>query len=116
MTAIVLRLAGYEVSETSQGLNVLMDGRRGAFDVVVLETRLLDGDGLDLIRALREQPETRTMPVLMYTAERERQAEVENVLGREGFIAKPAGPSDLAERVALLMRTGAAVPGGQEPG
>jgi len=110
MTAIVLRLAGYQVSETGQGLNVLMDGRRGAFDVVVLETRLLDGDGLDLIRALREQAETRTLPVLMYTAERERQAEVEKVLGSEGFIAKPAGPSDLAERVAQLMRTGARAP------
>lgn len=116
MTAIVLRLAGYEVSETGQGLNVLMDGRRGAFDVVVLETRLLDGDGLDLIRALRKQPETRSLPVLMYTAERERQAEVEDVLGRDGFIAKPAGPSDLAERVGLLMRTGAVVPGGHEAG
>lgn len=110
MTAIVLRLAGYEVSETGQGLNVLMDGRRGAFDIVVLETRLLDGDGLDLVRALREQAETRTLPVLMYTGEAERQAEFEKVLGGEGFIAKPAGPSDLAERVAQLMRTGASAP------
>lgn len=110
MTAIVLRLAGYEVSETGQGINVLMDGRRGAFDVVVLETRLLDGDGLDLVRALRAQPETRALPVLMYTADRDRQAEAEKVLGAEGFIAKPAGPSDLAERIAQIRRTGAAIP------
>lgn len=112
MTAIVLRLAGFEVSETGQGINVLMDGRRGAFDVVVLEMRLLDGDGLDLVRALREQPDTRSLPVLMYTAERERQAQIEELLGREGFIARPAGPSDLAERVAQLRRTGPAVPEG----
>lgn len=110
MTAIVLRLAGYDVSETGQGLNVLMDGKRGTFDVVVLETRLLDGDGLDLIRALRQQAETRTLPILMYTGERDRQAEIEKVLGEEGFIAKPAGPSELAEHVAQLMRTGARAP------
>ncbi len=106
MTAIVLRLAGYEVSETGQGLNVLMDGRRGAFDVVVTETRLVDGDGVDLVRAIRNQPETKTLPVLVHTSDRDRQAAIEELLGPEGFLAKPAGPSDLAERVAQLRGRG----------
>lgn len=103
MTAIVFRLAGYDVSETGQGINVLMDGRRGAFDVVVTESRLLDGDGIDLTRALRGQDETKALPILVLSGELERQAEVEAVLGPNGFLAKPATPSDLTDRIALLL-------------
>lgn len=103
MTAIVLRLAGYDVSETGQGVNVLMDGRRGAFDVVVTETRLLDGDGIDLARAMQQQEETKKLPLLVLSAEVERRAEVEALLGPHGFLVKPATPSELADRVALLL-------------
>lgn len=112
ITAIVLRLAGYEVSETGQGVNVLLDGRRGAFDVVVTETRLLDGDGVDLSRALRQQKETRGLPILVLTSETERRQEIEKVLGPNSFMLKPAVPSDLAQRIASLLgrETGEAAP------
>lgn len=103
MTAIVLRLAGYDVSETGQGMNVLMDGRRGAFDAVVSETRLLDGDGIDLARAMRQQEDTKALPILVLSAEVERRAEIEAMLGPSGFLAKPVAPSELADRVALLL-------------
>ena len=103
MTAIVLRLAGYDVSETGQGMNVLMDGRRGAFDAVVSETRLLDGDGIDLARTMRQQEDTKALPILVLSADLERRAEVEAFLGPRGFLAKPAAPSELADRIALLL-------------
>ena len=103
MTAIVLRLAGYDVSETGQGMNVLMDGRRGAFDAVVSETRLLDGDGIDLARTMRQQEDTKALPILVLSADLERRAEVEAFLGASGFLAKPAAPSELADRIALLL-------------
>lgn len=108
ITAIVLRLAG----ETGQGVNVLLDGRRGAFDVVVTETRLLDGDGVDLSRALRQQKETRGLPILVLTSETERRQEIEKVLGPNSFMLKPAVPSDLAQRIASLLgrETGEAAP------
>lgn len=112
VTAILLRLAGYEVSETGQGINVLMDGRRGAFDIVVMETRLFDGDGIDLTRALREQEETKGLPILVVTGELERRAEVEALLGPEGFLPKPMVPSELANRVEALLGRGEAAPAG----
>ncbi|HEX8433791.1 response regulator [Archangium sp.] len=37
----------------------------GAPDMLVLDTRLLEGDGLDLVRRLREDPRTREMPVMV---------------------------------------------------
>jgi DNA-binding response OmpR family regulator len=112
MTAIVLRLAGYDVSETGQGVNVLMDGKRGAFDAVVTETRLLDGDGVDLARALRQQDETKSLPVLVLSDEKDRAAEVEAVLGADGFMQKPARPSDLVDRVKLLLGQDTEAPAG----
>jgi PAS domain S-box-containing protein len=37
----------------------------GAPDMLVLDTRLLDGEGLDLVRRLREDPRTRELPVMV---------------------------------------------------
>lgn len=103
ITATLLRLAGYEASETGKGLNVLIDGRSRAFDLVVLDTRLLDGDGVDLARALRQQPETRELPILVLSADLGRMAEVESAVGPGGFMARPAKPSELAARTATLL-------------
>ena len=68
MVADYLRGHGFEV----QVADTLGNGRehlaREAFDGLVLDLMLPDGDGLDLTRELRTQPRTRRLPLLMLTA------------------------------------------------
>ena len=67
-------------------------------DVVVLDRRLPDGDGLDFLTSLRVQlPDA---PVLMVTAHGDIQSAVEAIrAGAADYIAKPVELADLALRV-----------------
>ena len=71
LTAMVgdyLRGAGFAV-ETA---HTLAEGRErlqhGAYDALLLDLMLPDGDGLDLCRELRASPRTRSLPLLILTA------------------------------------------------
>jgi len=91
---------------------LLQDARRQlaaqAFDALVLDVGLPDGNGLDLLRELRHA--RHATPVLMLSAHGE---EIDRVLGLElgadDYLPKPFSPRELAARVkALLRRAGAA--------
>jgi len=91
---------------------LLQDARRQlaaqAFDALVLDVGLPDGNGLDLLRELRHA--RHATPVLMLSAHGE---EIDRVLGLElgadDYLPKPFSPRELAARVkALLRRAGTA--------
>ena len=82
---------------------------RGArFDLLVLDVGLPDGNGLDLLRELRQGAHP-TLPVLMLSAHGE---EIDRVLGLElgadDYLPKPFSPRELAARVKALLRRAAA--------
>ena len=71
-------------------------------DLVVLDLRLPDMDGLDVARALRERAE---VPIIMLTArveEADRLAGFER--GADDYIAKPFSPRELVARVEAVLR------------
>jgi DNA-binding response OmpR family regulator len=78
-------------------------------------------DGLLVCQALRSEPRTASIPIIMVTArgeEAERIAGLE--LGADDYVTKPFSPRELTARVAaLLRRVGRTDPGGpadQTPG
>ncbi|MFT3734643.1 MAG: response regulator transcription factor [Rhodocyclaceae bacterium] len=76
--------------------------RDQAFDALILDGMLPDGDGLDLCRKLRA---TSALPILMLTA---RGDEVDRVVGLEigadDYLAKPFSPRELLARLRALLR------------
>ncbi len=105
-----LRAAGLNVEAAA----TLADGRdrisTQAFDALVLDLMLPDGDGLDLCRELRADPRTRALPLLMLTARGEPMDRIVGLeLGADDYLGKPFEPRELLARVkALLRRTSAA--------
>lgn len=76
--------------------------RSQVVDLVLLDVRLPDGDGLDLARELRNSPGRRT-PVVVVSASvlpAERVAALE--AGGDRFIPKPVDPAQLVATVAAL--------------
>ena len=64
----ILQLDGYEVSTSTTGAGARAMIREREYDLVLTDLRLEDGDGLDVLRAVRERtPETVT---IMLTATR----------------------------------------------
>jgi DNA-binding NarL/FixJ family response regulator len=70
-------------------------------DVVLLEHRLLDGDGLALCRRLEPR-------VIIYTSEMD--ALMARVAGADGLVDKAAEPSELFEAIRVVARGGEALP------
>lgn len=85
---------------------VLQQVRSRHFDVVLLDVRLPDGSGVDLIPTLRKQsPETR---IVMFT-NAEEEASRALAAGATGFLSKDALADDLKGAIKAAVRGGSVV-------
>ena len=80
-----------------------------AYDVVLLDLGLPDGDGSELLRRLRESPAGRlpdpATPVLIMTARDQVASRIAGLdLGADDYLTKPFDPDELAARMRALTR------------
>ncbi|KAB8140474.1 response regulator transcription factor [Chloroflexia bacterium SDU3-3] len=100
-----LAQAGFRVLVAGDGAAALRLARSESPALMVLDLMLPEIDGLDVIRALRADPATRSLPVIMLTArvgEADRVAGLE--LGADDYIVKPFSPRELVARVRAVLR------------
>ena len=102
LVCTVLRRAGMDVRAVASGAEALVEVRRAAPDVVVLDLGLPDADGTEVCRQIRAESECY---VLMLTARAE---EVDLLIGlavgADGYMAKPFSPRELVARVQAMLR------------
>jgi two-component system alkaline phosphatase synthesis response regulator PhoP len=100
-----LALAGFAVTELSDGAAALDRARATPFELIVLDIMLPGLDGITLCRALRAEGANTATPILMVTA---RDTESDKVLGLESgaddYLTKPFGVRELVARVTALLR------------
>jgi two-component system, response regulator len=71
--------------------------------VVLLDLKLPRIDGLEVLRRMKEEPRTRTIPVVVLTSSREERDIVESYqLGVNSYIVKPVDFEQFAESVRQL--------------
>ena len=118
MVGDYLRAAGFEIEVAgtlAAGRQRLLAGPSLAFDALVLDLMLPDGDGLDLCRELRADPRTRQLPLLMLTARGEPMDRIVGLeLGADDYLPKPFEPRELLARVKALLRRVAPATGGAD--
>ena len=77
--------------------------KKGLPKVVLLDLRLPKLDGIDVLRALRNNPETRELPVVILTSSKEERDVVETYeMGVNSYVSKPVAFKEFAETVANL--------------
>jgi two-component system, response regulator len=77
--------------------------QQGQPKVVLLDLRLPKLDGIDVLRAVRANPETRELPVVVLTSSKEDRDIVETYrLGVNSFVSKPVVFKDFVETVSSL--------------
>jgi two-component system response regulator MtrA len=105
MIARKLSRAGHDVRTCADGPSVLAALQRATPDLVVLDLNMPGMSGLDLCRALRTDPGTADVPVLMLTA-RTQDADVEAgfAAGADDYLHKPFSPRELVSRVDTLLQ------------
>ena len=96
-----LRREGYEVERAATAAGALA---AGAADLVLLDLRLPDGDGLDVCRQLRERS---GVPIIVVTARGEEADRVVGLeLGADDYVVKPFGFRELVARIRAVLRRG----------
>ena len=101
----VLASAGHEVDLAPDGLSALESIQEREPDLLVLDLVMPGMSGIEVARAIKRNPFTARIPVLMLTA----RADIENKMaafeaGADDYLAKPFDPRELRARVVALLR------------
>jgi DNA-binding response OmpR family regulator len=98
-----LRAAGFELESTGSAREAWQWLQQRAYQIVVLDVMLNDGNGFDLCRRLRERdPHT---PVLMLTALGAVDQRVRGLAeGADDYLCKPFDGQELSARLQALLR------------
>jgi len=112
LVARYLEKAGLSTDIITSGRQALPALRSRPPDLVILDLMLPGMDGLEICRALRADPATSAVPIIMLTARAEESDRIVGLeLGADDYLAKPFSPNELVARVrALLRRTSRQVP------
>jgi len=102
-----LEMEGFEVLLAKDGLIGLKTAQRERPNVIVTDVNMPSMDGISMVKALRADPLTRDVAVLMLTSEDSVDSETRALsAGADDYILKPVEPRRLAARVkALLARS-----------
>jgi len=115
MVGDYLRQAGFEVEcagSLAAGRERL---RHAAYEALVLDLMLPDGDGLQLTRELRADARTRRLPLLMLTARGEPMDRIVGLeVGADDYLPKPFEPRELLARIKALLRRASPEPASDE--
>ena len=105
LIAFGLRRAGCDVAlaEHSQAALASIGDRRP--DIVLVDWMLPDMSGLELIRVLRRDANTRDIPVVMLTARGEEADKVAGLeSGADDYVTKPFSARELIARIQAVLR------------
>ncbi len=102
-----LELEGFEVLVAKDGVAGLEMAKRHRPDVIVSDYSMPGMNGLELLKALRADPLTQGIAILMLTSEANVEKETQALeIGADDYILKPVEPRRLVSRVkASLIRS-----------
>ncbi|MRG94391.1 ATP-binding protein [Polyangium spumosum] len=94
----------YDVEVASNGIEALERAREHVPDLILTDVMMPGLDGSALLRALRTDPRTQTVPVVMLSARASESARVEGaLLGADDYLVKPFSPRELLARVGSRL-------------
>ncbi|TNH31094.1 response regulator [Micromonospora orduensis] len=101
----LLSAQGWRVRAVNDGRQALDAIRHDPPDVVLTDVMMPVLDGFDLVRQLRADPATRTLPVLVLSARAGEEASVAGLsLGADDYLVKPFAAAELIARVGAAIR------------
>lgn len=118
LVGLMLEKQGYKILAANNGAQALHMAHTEHPDVIILDVMMPDMDGYEVTRRLRKDPETISIPILMFTAKTQVDDKISGYeSGADDYLTKPIHPAELTAHLrSLLSRTRTRVPSSKERG
>ena len=105
MEVYTLRSTGYDAEGFSDGEAFFNALKVQIPDLIILDVLLPGEDGVQILKRLRELPETADIPVIMATAKGMEYDNVQSLdMGADDYLVKPFGMMEMISRVKAVLR------------
>jgi DNA-binding response OmpR family regulator len=105
LIGFTLRFAGLDVTLTKNGAEAVEQAPQLKPDLIMLDVRMPKMTGYDACRALKSNPDTSDIPVVILSAKGQ-DGEIQEGIeaGADHYIVKPFAPEELTNRVKDILR------------
>lgn len=115
MLRLALEISDFECIEAAdihEAYRLITDD---APDIILLDWMLPGGSGIELLRRLKKEEATQTLPVIMLTAKTHEDNVIQGLeVGADDYITKPFAPKELIARMKAILRRTASDEAGSE--
>ena len=103
--AFALKNSGYHIQDFECAKDFYASMKEKLPNLIVLDVMLPDEDGLSIVKEIRNNPESRKIPIIMVTAKTTELDKVKGLdQGADDYLTKPFGVMELVSRVKALLR------------
>ncbi|WP_083461711.1 response regulator [Thermanaerothrix daxensis] len=104
LVGLMLQKQGYHVVTAASGEEGLQVAVREQPDLILLDIMMPGLDGFEVTRRLRQNPETSSIPILIFTAKSQVEDKVEGYeAGADDYLTKPIHPAELIAHIKALL-------------
>ncbi|MFZ3583048.1 response regulator transcription factor [Loktanella sp. DJP18] len=102
--SFILSRAGFTVHTHEDGTTAMAKVRAQRPDMIILDVMLPGRSGFDILRDLRSEAATATLPVLMLTARGQaKDREMAHQLGADVYMTKPFSNAEICAQVRAMI-------------
>lgn len=100
-----LTQTGFEAKGFADGISMLETLKTEKPELIVLDIMLPGKDGVEVLKEIRSNPETRKIPVIMATAKGTEMDKIQGLdMGADDYLVKPFGVMEMVSRIKAVLR------------
>ena len=100
-----LTQTGFEAKGFADGISMLEALKTEKPELIVLDIMLPGKDGVEILKEIRSNPETRKIPVIMATAKGTEMDKIQGLdTGADDYLVKPFGVMEMVSRIKAVLR------------
>ncbi len=107
LVGLMLQHQGYRITAASSGIQAISLSQTEKPDLILLDIMMPEMDGYEVARKLRSDPNTTTIPIIMFTAKTQVDDKVAGFeAGADDYLTKPTQPRELFAHVKAVLARG----------